>query len=231
MSAFYKKYKHGIPLVLYGIIYLAWFFMLERRTARSFMVVHMNIDDYIPFCEAFIVPYLLWFAYVPAVLLYLFFCDRDGYWKNAVFLCTGMTVFLVISTCIPNVHHLRLGRFPRENVFTWMIGRLWSTDTPTNLFPSIHVFNSLGAHFAVLNNGTLRCNKKVRYGSLVLCISIILSTMLIKQHSMFDVLTAFIMGAVMYGVVYNLDLVTVWRYSRSYQSVKRARKRIRIKIG
>lgn len=231
MNAFYKKYKHGIPLVLYGIIYLVWFFLLEQRTARSAMVVHMNIDDYIPFCEAFVVPYLLWFAYVPAVLLYLFFHDRDGYWKNAVFLCTGMTVFLVISTCIPNVHHLRLRQFPRENVFTWLIARLWSTDTPTNLFPSIHVFNSLGAHFAVLNNGTLRCNKKVRYGSLALCVSIILSTMLIKQHSMFDVLTAFIMGAVMYGVVYNLDLVTVWRYSHSYQSVKRARKRIRIKIG
>lgn len=118
MNAFYKKYKHGIPLVLYGIIYLVWFFLLEQRTARSAMVVHMNIDDYIPFCEAFVVPYLLWFAYVPAVLLYLFFHDRDGYWKNAVFLCTGMTVFLVISTCIPNVHHLRLRQFPRENVFT-----------------------------------------------------------------------------------------------------------------
>lgn len=231
MKMFLQKYKHGIPLALYGVIYLTWFFILEQRTIRGYMVVHMNIDDYIPFCEAFVVPYLLWFVYVPAVLLYLFFHDREGYWKNAVFLCVGMTVFLVISTFIPNVHHLRPRQFPRENIFTWMIGMLWKADTPTNLFPSIHVYNSLGAHFAVLNNERLRSDKRIRYGSLVLCISIILSTMFIKQHSMFDVLTAFIMSAVMYAAVYSFDLVTAWRYRRQYQMAKRARRRARIKVG
>ncbi len=231
MKAFMKKYKHGIPLALYGLVYLAWFFALEQRQTKDYMVVHMNIDEYIPFCEVFVVPYLLWFIYVPAVLLYLFRKDRDGYWKNVVFLCTGMTVFLVISTFIPNIHHLRLRQFPRENIFTAVIGMLWKADTPTNLFPSIHVFNSLGAHFAVLNNENLRNNKKIRSVSLVLCISIILATMLIKQHSMFDVLTAFIMGAVMYVAVYSYDLVALWRYRHQYQAAKRARKRARIKIG
>ena len=142
-----------------------------------------------------------------------------------------MTVFLIFSTFIPNIHHLRLKQFPRDNVFTWIIGMLWKADTPTNLFPSIHVYNSLGAHFAVLNNAKLRSDRRIRYGSLALCVSIILSTMFIKQHSMFDVLTAFIMGAVMYAAVYSYDLVTVWRYRYQYQAAKRARKRARLKIG
>lgn len=231
MKAFLKKYGHGIPLALYSVIYLVWFFLLEQRRTRGYMVVHMNIDDYIPFCEVFVIPYLLWFLYVPAVLIYLFLHDKDSYWKNAVFLCTGMTVFLIFSTFIPNIHHLRLKQFPRDNVFTWIIGMLWKADTPTNLFPSIHVYNSLGAHFAVLNNAKLRSDRRIRYGSLALCVSIILSTMFIKQHSMFDVLTAFIMGAVMYAAVYSYDLVTVWRYRYQYQAAKRARKRARIKIG
>lgn len=228
MKAFMEKYKHGIPLALYGVVYLLWFILLEQRKTTDYMVVHMNIDDYIPFCEVFVVPYLLWFVYVPAVLLYLFFRNREDYWKNVVFLCTGMTVFLIISTFIPNIHHLRLRQFPRENVFTWIIGLLWKTDTPTNLFPSIHVFNSLGAHFAVISNEKLSANKWIRRGSLLLCVSIILSTMLIKQHSMFDVLTAFIMSAVMYGVVYSYDMVTVWKYRYHYQQAKRARKRARM---
>lgn len=228
MKKFYEKYKHGVPVAVFGIIYLVWFYLLENRGPADYMPVHMNIDDYIPFCEAFVIPYLLWFVYVPAVLIYLFVKDRDGYWNNAMFLCTGMMIFLVISTFIPNAHHLRLKEFPRNNVFTWMIGLLWRTDTPTNLFPSIHVFNSLGAHFAVLNNEKLSQNKWIRYGSLLLCISIILSTMLIKQHSMFDVLTAFIMGAVMYAAVYYYNVVVVWRYRYRYQAAKRARKRARI---
>lgn len=225
MKQFYEKYKHAIPVAVYGVIYLAWFYLLEQRGTADYTVIHMNIDDYIPFCEVFVVPYLLWFLYVPAVLLYLFFKDRDGYWKNAVFLGSGMTVFLIISTFVPNIHHLRLQEFPRDNVFTWMIGLLWQTDTPTNLFPSIHVFNSLGAHFAVIGNEKLARNKWIRFGSLALCCSIILSTVLIKQHSMFDVLTALIAGAVMYSAVYYYDLVGFWQYRHRYQAAKRARKR------
>lgn len=228
MKTFLEKYGHGIPWAVYGIIYLVWFFALEERKSADYMIVHMNIDDYIPFCEGFVVPYLLWFVYVPAVVIYLFLHDREGYWRSTLLLCAGMTVFLIISTFIPNMHHLRPRQLERDNIFTWMIGLLWKADTPTNLFPSIHVYNSLGAHFAVLNNEKLSGNKWIRYGSLVLCISIILSTMFIKQHSMFDVLTAFIMSAAMYALVYNYDVITVWKYRHSIQTVKRARKRARI---
>ena len=52
-------------------------------------------------------------------------------------------------------------------------------------------------------------NKIIHFGSLFLCISIILSTVFIKQHSLFDVLTAFVMAAVMYYVVYQADIVTI----------------------
>lgn len=132
-----------------------------------------------------------------------------------------MTVFLILSTFIPNIQNLRLHTMPRDNIFTRMISVLWQTDTSTNLFPSIHVYNSLGAHFAVMANEKLASQKWLRYGSLALCISIILSTVLIKQHSMFDVLTAFILAAVMYAAVYSYNVVSVYRY----QLAKRARRR------
>lgn len=228
MRTFYQKYRHGLPALIYGVIYLIWFGILEQRQTRDYMHVHMNIDDYIPFCEVFVVPYLLWFGYVAVVFGYLFFKDRDGYWKYAIFLAVGMTIFLVLSTWIPNGHNLRLKHFPRENVFTWMISLLWKADTATNLFPSIHVYNSLAAHYAVLHNKALSEKRWVRCGSFILCVSIILSTVLIKQHSMFDVLTAFILAAVMYVPVYYFDAVTVWRYNHRYQPGRGARKRARI---
>lgn len=46
-----------------------------------------------------------------------------------------------------------------------------------------------------------------------------MSTMLIKQHSVFDVTTAFIMAAVMYGVVYRSDVLINF-----YHGVHRRRK-------
>lgn len=206
-----KKYKHAVPLIIYGIIYLTWFIYLEQKVTKDYRVIHVTLDDYIPFCEGFVIPYFLWFLYVSATVAYLFFKDKDDYYRTCIFLFTGMTVFLVISTLFPNGHHLRPQVMPRDNIFTWMVSHLYSTDTPTNLWPSIHVYNSLGAHFAIVKNNRLCRNRLVRKLSLLLCISIILSTMFIKQHSAFDVVTAFIMAAVMYGVVYKYDILAMHR--------------------
>ena len=56
---------------------------------------------------------------------------------------------------------------------------------------------------AIMNSENFKNNKLVRRFSFVLMASIILSTMFLKQHSVFDVITAFIMAAVMYSVVYG----------------------------
>ena len=64
-----KKYKHTWIIPVYGIFYLTAFQYLEQRDVRPH-IIHMKIDDYIPFCEYFIVPYLLWFAYIAVTVLY-----------------------------------------------------------------------------------------------------------------------------------------------------------------
>ncbi len=203
----YQKYGHCVPLLIYMVIYLAWFSWLEKTNTKNFQVIHVAADDYIPFCEVFIVPYLLWFAYVAAVVVFLFFKNKQEYYRACIFLFTGMTVFLVISTLFPNGHHLRLEEMPRDNIFTQLVSVLWKTDTPTNLWPSIHVFNSMGAHFAVSRSRELKSRKGIKIASFLLATSIILSTMFIKQHSVFDVLTGIAMGAVMYVFVYRKDWI------------------------
>lgn len=210
LGQIYEKYKHALPLLIYGMIYMTWFVWLEENV-RHYKVIHVTLDDYIPFCEWFVIPYFLWFAYVSVVVLWMFFKDKDDYIRTCIFLFTGMTVFLLVSTLFPNGQHLRPAVMPRDNILTALVARLYRTDTPTNLWPSIHVYNSLGAHFAVMRNKQLSEIRWVRIGSLILSTSIILSTMFIKQHSVFDVVTAFIMAAVMYGVTYKYDIVEAYR--------------------
>ncbi len=222
MKKFIAKYKHGIPLIIYGFIYLTWFAYLEKTvtTGTGYHVIHMAADDYIPFCEIFIVPYLLWFVYIAAVVLFFFFRNKADYCRVCTFLFTGMTVFLMISTLWPNGHHLRPAVLPRDNIFSDMVSALWQTDTPTNLWPSIHVYNSLGAHIAIMKSSEFKNKRFIRLGSLVLCVSIILSTVFLKQHSLFDVLTAFVMAAVMYLAVYQCNLVQAVRNIRSGKKAK-----------
>lgn len=211
MKAIFLKYRHAIPLLAYGIVYLVWFAYLEKTVTKDYQVIHMTLDDYIPFCEVFVIPYLLWFAYIAVVIIYFFLKDRDDYYKLCIFLSVGMTVFLVVSTLWPNGHHLRPQTMPRDNIFTRLVSMLYMTDTSTNLWPSIHVYNSIGAHLAIIKSKHFQNRPGIRCASFLLAASIILSTMFIKQHSVFDVLTAFALSAIMYVIVYRYDLLVSYR--------------------
>ena len=71
--------------------------------------------------EYFIVPYLLWFAFIAAVMLYFFLTDVEGFYKLAKIMFTGMTIFLIISTVFPNGQDLRPMVFERDNIFVDMV--------------------------------------------------------------------------------------------------------------
>lgn len=201
-KALFYKYRHAWVL-LYGVIYIIWFAYLEQTVTKKFHIITMPADLRIPFCEYFIIPYLLWFVYIAFGVMYFFFHQKEDYYKICAFLFTGMTVFLIVSTVYPNGHYLRPAEFEQENLCTELVRWLYRTDTPTNLFPSIHVYNSLGVHIALTHSECFKNKKLSRLVSFVLCVSIILSTMFLKQHSVFDVLTAFGLAGVMYYVVYR----------------------------
>ena len=209
MKKFIKQYRHAWILFAYACLYIPWFVYLEKTVTKNYHVIHMAVDDYIPFNEYFIIPYFLWFAYVAGAVAYFLFTDKGDYYKLCTFLFSGMTIFLIVSTVFPNGHHLRPLFFENDNLFTRMTASLYKTDTSTNLFPSIHVYNSIGVQIAVMNSRRLTDCKWVRRTSFVLCTSIILSTVFLKQHSVFDVITAFIMAAAFYLIVYGIDYESI----------------------
>lgn len=220
MKYLFNKYKHASVMLFFLAFYLVWFAYLERTVTKNYQIIHVRIDDYIPFLEIFVIPYYLWFFYVSAVVVYLMLTNKGDYYRACLFLFTGMIVFLVVSTLFPNGQNLRPSVMPRDNIFTFLVSKIYLADTPTNIWPSIHVFNSIGAHFAIVRNNRLGNIKWLRRGSFILSISIILSTVFIKQHSIFDMVTAFIMAAVLYGIVYKLDILLVyknWSRTRIYQ--------------
>ena len=61
---YYERYKHAIPLIVYAAIYCVWFAWLEKTVKYPPFIIHMKVDDMIPFNELFVIPYFLWFLYV-----------------------------------------------------------------------------------------------------------------------------------------------------------------------
>ena len=181
---------------------MPWFSWLEKHVTSNYFVIHSVFDDYIPFIEIFIIPYLLWFVYVSGTVLYFFFTDKQGFYRICTLLITGMTLFLIICTIFPNGLNLRPSTFARDNIFVDLVRFIYRADTSTNVLPSLHVYNSIGCYIAIRNSQKLRQYKWVQNGSLVLTVSIVLSTMFLKQHSVVDVIAAIVMIYFIYQFVY-----------------------------
>lgn len=221
MRNLFEKIKALIPVGIYLVVYLVWFFLLESHVT-TYRIIHTSIDDKIPFCEFFVIPYYTWFAYVALVVVFMAFTDLEEYKKTVVFLLTGMTIFLIISTLWPNGQNLRPLVMPRDNFCSRLVQKIYSADTPTNLWPSIHVYNSIGTHIGVCHNRFNKNKRWIKNCSLVLCVLICLSTMFIKQHSLFDVSTALLMALLMAIIVYRKEIQEAVLRSRERHAIRMA---------
>ena len=201
---FIYRYKH-IFVALYFPVYMVWFVWLEARVDVPFTYIHCAIDDYIPFCEYFIIPYLLWFLYIAVTVGYFLFFNENTteFWSLILNLAIGMTLFLIVSYVYPNGLNIRPTEFTNDSVFTRMVQFLYRTDTPTNVLPSIHVYNSVAAFSAIHTCKNLQKHKGIRTGSFILTTLIVLSTMFLKQHSIADVATGITCAVATYVLFYS----------------------------
>lgn len=216
VSNFCRQYRSLFVMSIYAVFYLVAFFYLEQR-GGAIHEINLGIDAYIPFCEVFIIPYLMWFGYVALTVCFLCIKDKEESERLVTFLMAGMTIFIVVSAVYPNGHHLRPAVFPRDNVFTRLIAKLYATDTPTNVLPSIHVYNSVAIMIAVCRSKCFKGHKVITGAMLGLGAGIICSTVFIKQHSMLDVLLAVILSGLMYSVCYRRSEVREKRTAKYWQ--------------
>lgn len=202
---YFKKKGWRLLWALYIFIYLPWFFTLEHFITLDTPGIHIlntQIDYAIPFCEYFIIPYILWFFYVAgACILMYFIADNAEFLKFAISLAGGMSICMIICMIYPNAITLRPEHIP-DNIFGNIVAGLYVTDTSTNVFPSIHVYNSLAVHIALYKCKALKNHHVLLWSSFILATLICLSTMFLKQHSIVDVIGAFILMAIMYILLY-----------------------------
>ena len=120
-----KDLYHAMPLIAYMFLYLIWFRILEVVPRSHYYQVVFDYDRLIPFVEIFVIPYISWFFFIVFGTAVLYFTDRKSYDELQTMLMLGMTLFLLISTFLPNRQPLRLIEMPRNNIFTRMVAGLW----------------------------------------------------------------------------------------------------------
>jgi membrane-associated phospholipid phosphatase len=194
--------KHPLCFCLiYFAAYMIWFLLLEQFR-EPVIIVHSKIDDLIPFMPVFIVPYLIWFFYIFFTTAWFYLHSREDFWNVCRYMCTGMFLALAIYTILPTGLHLRQA-VTGTDIFSRMVAVLYQTDTATNVCPSIHVMNSIAVNAVVQRSDAFKHPRLVKTASYVLAVSICLSTVLLKQHSVIDVFWAIIVEIMLYSLSYR----------------------------
>ena len=139
------------------------------------------------FVDPFTLFYLLWKA------------PRADFWRLCLPLFAGMTIALACYVILPTGLDLRPYRVYGSDLFAQAVRMLYATDTPLNVCPSIHVFNSVTLMMAYYRSRIFETpgRRWMRPASAVLCVSIIASTVLLKQHSCIDVLLGILLAMVL----------------------------------
>ena len=172
--------------LLFGWVgYFILYFLTENLIpAKNCHVIHSVLDDLIPFCEWFVLPYVFWYLLIVISLGYFLLYDVDSFKKLQTFIIITQVVAMAVYILYPSCQNLRPTEFPRENLLTDCIGFLYAFDTNTGVFPSLHCAYSIGIASVWLKTKDV---SKIWKGFVVLSVILIcLSTMFIKQHSALD---------------------------------------------
>lgn len=184
-----EEYRH-LKLLLYWPVYGLLFLYVERfYPVASYHVMHCALDDWIPFNEWFLIPYLFWFVFLVGMHIYTLLYDVEAFKGMMHFIILTYTAAILVYLVYPTCQNLRPETFPRDNVLTEFIAGFYQFDTNTNVCPSIHVIGSLAVMFTAWHcRGLEHWGWKLAFTLTALLIC--LSTLFMKQHSALDILAA-----------------------------------------
>lgn len=182
------QFSH-LKLLLGWVGYFILFFITENAIpAEKCYPVWCRLDDWIPFCEYFLIPYVFWYLLIVFSLGYFLLYHVNRFKQLQTYIIITQVVAMAMYIIFPTRQDLRPEIFPRDNFLTQCVAFLYSVDTNTGVCPSLHVAYSLGIASVWLKEKEAHLLWKIFV--VVAVVLICLSTMFIKQHSAVDFFAA-----------------------------------------
>lgn len=184
------QYRH-LLLLLGWVVYFACYFLTENLIpAEDCNVVWCWLDDVVPFCEWFVIPYVGWYFLIVVSLGYFALYHIDNFKGLQTFIMVTQGLAVIWYIVWPSRQDLRpdLDTLGRENVLTWIMSIIYGADTNTGVCPSLHVAYSIGIASAWLKEKSAAWYVKTIV--VIFVILVCLSVAFTKQHSVVDIFAA-----------------------------------------
>ncbi|MBO4415312.1 MAG: phosphatase PAP2 family protein [Lachnospiraceae bacterium] len=186
-----------VPLIMLVLSNISVYYgarLLNAFLDRPYHDMSGIVDNAIPVIPGFAIIYLLAFPFW--YISYFMICrsDPDKCRATVIVSVTAKLLCGLIFVMIPTTG-------PRPDVTGsgisgTLLGFIYAMDTPDNLFPSIHCFESVLCFLFI--NDEPKVHRSIKLSALVLAVLICLSTLFTKQHVLPDVLSGILLAVAAY---------------------------------
>lgn len=180
---------HHLLWLLGWVGYFVLYFLTENLIPLSRCYpIHSPLDDLIPFCEWFVIPYVGWYLLIVFSLLYFALYNPENFKNLQKYIIITQVVAMICYILFPTRQDLRPTEFPQSNFLTDVLQVIYSFDTSTGVCPSLHVAYSLGIASTWLREKS--ASKTAKSFVVVFVLFVCLSVVFVKQHSVIDIYAA-----------------------------------------
>ena len=182
------QYRHLLYLLGWVGYFILYFLTENLIPYEKCYPIHCWLDDVVPFCEYFVIPYVGWYLLIVVSLIYFALYNPDNFKNLSKFIIVTQVVAMIIYIIFPNRQDLRPTEFVNENIFTDILGLIYTFDTNTGVCPSLHVAYSVGIASTWLKEKS--ASKWCKTFIVIFCFFVCISVAFVKQHSVVDIFAA-----------------------------------------
>ncbi|GAA0718762.1 phosphatase PAP2 family protein [Clostridium malenominatum] len=197
-----RKFKTNIfhMLSLISIPIVNVFYTLLNNSNRGVYTIITEFDRNIPFLKEFIIPYIIWYPFIIFTLFYLCMKNLKTYYRTLFSIILGLLLcyvtYYVFQTTVPRP--VLYG----DDTFTKLTKVIYYFDKPFNCFPSIHVLTS----YLMIKGINFEDNLLIKVFVYTVSSLIIISTLFVKQHVVLDLVSAILLGEVVFFLAGKVKL-------------------------
>jgi len=197
MKRLIKKIDLKLLLVILGlVIYEAFIFFLTKPFIQNPLVLGSVFDNLLPFIPHFVWIYVFWYTMLFWVPYYIFNKNKDSFYKYFVTFVITTLISGIIFVAFPNT--VVRANIQTNDISSKLVEIIYALDDPgINCLPSIHCLYSFLFIFAIFDT---KSNSPIWMKILITILSIlvVLSTLFIKQHVIYDAIAALVIGFIVW---------------------------------
>ena len=103
--------------LLIWLVYFVLFYIAEHVVTDNYWVSYLPLDDKIPFCRYFIIPYCMWHPLLFVMTLYLMWYDVPAFKRFMIYIGLGFGGSIIFCLLFPNGQDLRPTQFAQNDFF------------------------------------------------------------------------------------------------------------------